>query len=60
MLSNSNMSKYQLALTYKKLGECYIKYNYKNKALSFFEKGAELYPKLGVNKIINQIKSELS
>lgn len=58
--SNSNMSKYQLALTYKKLGECYIKYNYKDKALSFFEKGVELYPKLGVNKIINQIKSELS
>lgn len=52
---NTKMSGYQLSLTYKKLGDCYLANGYNDKALSAYKKGLELNEKLPVKRLISKL-----
>ena len=52
---DNGVSPYQRSLMYKALGECYAKYSMKEKAISAYEQGLSLNPKLPVKKIIKRL-----
>lgn len=56
---NANMSNYQLSLTYRKLGDCYVKHNYKYKALNTYRKALMYNSKIGIKKTIIKLEKEI-
>lgn len=59
-MKNSDMSIYQLAPTYKMLGDLYLEFNLEEKALAMYETGLSLNPKLAVKKAIKNLQNRLS
>lgn len=57
--NNPEMSHDQLSQTYKKLGNCYLKHQLKEKALRAYRKGLSYNDKLGVKKAIKKLEEEL-
>ncbi len=57
--SNPKMSKYQLSLTYKKLGELYLANEFKEDALKSFQKGLAYNPKLPVKRLIKSLQGDI-
>lgn len=53
---NPEMSKYQLSLTYKKLGDCYYNNNYYHKALNCYKTGLQYNEKLPVKRKILKLE----
>lgn len=55
----SNMSTYQLSITYKMMGDIYFNCNIDDKCLTMYETGISLYPNLPVKKAIKTLKKRL-
>ena len=55
--STPNMSRYQLSLTYKSLGDCYAKHDKKPEAVSAYRKGLDLNEKLPVKRKIKELEA---
>ena len=51
------MSTYQLSLTYRQLGDCYLAFSDNNNALSSYEKALELNPNLPIKRIIRKLEN---
>ena len=56
---NPNMSHYQLSLACKKLADCYLLHDFKEKALRVYKMGLNMNPNLAVKRAIKSLEAEL-
>ena len=57
IISRKSMSTYQLSLTYKNFGDCYLKYEMTEEAIACYESGLKLNGALPVKRKIKELKS---